>query len=104
MPRGAMSDEEAFTSMAGGPSPPEVLSTITGNAPEWLKEAAVRWYLRLGLRGQTGYGWRTRRRIVVQEVSLEPDQDDPEKVSAKIVTEIEITQSESFTLLECFGR
>jgi hypothetical protein len=104
MPRAAMSDEEAFTSMAGGPSPPEVLSTITGNAPAWLKEAAVRWYLRLGLLGQTGYGWRMRRRIVVHEVSLEPDQDDPEKVSAKVVTEIEVTQGGSFTSVECFGR
>ncbi|KIM36047.1 hypothetical protein M413DRAFT_449378 [Hebeloma cylindrosporum] len=91
MPRAAMSDEEAYTSMAGGPSPPEVLSHITGNAPVWLKEAAVRWYLRLGVLGDTGYGWRMRRRIAIHEVSLEPDLDDPEKLSAKTVTEIEVT-------------
>lgn len=98
-----MSDEEAFTSVTGGPNPPEIISTITGNAPTWLKEAAVRWYLRLGLLGQTGYGWRMRRRIVIHEVSLEPDQDDPEKVSAKIVSEIEVTPGGFFTSLKCFG-
>jgi hypothetical protein len=95
-----MSDEEAFTSMTGGPIPPEVLSSITGNAPAWLKEAAVRWYLRLGVLGQTGYGWRMRRRIMVHEVSLEPDQDDLEKMSTKIVSEIEVTPGELFTSLE----
>jgi len=89
-----MSDEEALTCMTGGPCPSELLSTITGNAPTSLKEAAVRWYLRLGHLGQTGFGWRMRRRIAVHEVSLEPDVDDQEKVSAKVVTEIEVAPGE----------
>jgi len=102
MPRSAVSDEEAFTCMAGGPSPQRLLSTITGNAPTWLKEAAVRWYLRLGVLGETGYGWRMRRRITIHEVSLEPDVDNSEKVSAKIVSELDVTPGE-FSL-QIFGR
>ena len=95
-----MSDEEAFTCMTGGPCPPELLSTIAGNAPTSLKEAAVRGYLRLGHLGQTGYGWKIRRRIAVHEVSLEPDVDDQESV--KVVTELEVAPGELLYIAPVF--
>jgi len=102
MPRDAMSDEEAFTCMTGGPCPLGLLSTIAGNAPTSLKEAAVRGYLRLGHLGQTGYGWKIRRRIAVHEVSLEPDLDDQEKVSVKVVTELEVAPGEFLYIARVF--
>ncbi|KAF8958496.1 hypothetical protein BDZ97DRAFT_1841700 [Flammula alnicola] len=58
---------------------PEEIGDITGNAPEYLKKAAVKWYKILGAFASTGYGHAIRRRIQVKE-----------KICAKMVSELEI--------------
>ncbi|KAF9478685.1 hypothetical protein BDN70DRAFT_879707 [Pholiota conissans] len=68
------------------------IANVSGNAPSYLKEAALRWYIVLnGRPGFRGFGFVTRQRVRVTEVSLEPSVDDPEKISAKMVTELEVT-------------
>ncbi|KDR84175.1 hypothetical protein GALMADRAFT_133530 [Galerina marginata CBS 339.88] len=69
---------------------PEAISRISGNAPLSIKEAAVLWYRLLGFRGEKGFGYAVRRRLEVKEVAVEPSPDDPEKLSAKMVCELEV--------------
>lgn len=76
------------------PIPPEVMENVAGNAPLSIKRAALTWYRLLGVRGDVGFEYATRKLVKVREVSLEPSTDDPDKVSAKMVCELEVTPGE----------
>ncbi|KAF8204566.1 hypothetical protein BJ912DRAFT_938738 [Pholiota molesta] len=70
----------------------EEIAHISGNAPFHVKEGAVRWYKIFS--GQPGYATfcsTPRRGVRIQEVSLEPSIDDPQKTCTKMVVEMEVT-------------
>lgn len=78
------------------PEHEEEIQPISGNAPQRLKEAAVRWYKVLGLsEGYTTYGSVERRSMRIREVSLEyaHDAGEPQKTvsSVKMVGELEVS-------------
>ena len=70
----------------------EEIGKISGNAPVSLKEAAARWHQLLGLPGVPTFGYVARERIEIKEVSLEPSVDDPQKITTKMVTELDVAQ------------
>ncbi|PPQ68626.1 hypothetical protein CVT25_005536 [Psilocybe cyanescens] len=67
------------------------MSTIGGNASLFIKEAAVRWYMMLDMRGSSSFGHSMRTRLELKEVSIEPSPDDSKKMSSKMVCDLEIT-------------
>ncbi|KAH9482266.1 hypothetical protein JR316_0004364 [Psilocybe cubensis] len=76
---------------------PDIMSSIAGNASAFIKEAAVRWFMLLDVRGSTSFGHLTRARMEVKEVSIEHSPDDPQKMSSKMVCELEVTPGEQRT-------
>lgn len=77
----------------------EIMSTIGGNASLFIKEAAVRWYMMLDMRGSSSFGHSMRTRLELKEVSIEPSPDDSKKMSSKMVCDLEITPGECQKLL-----
>lgn len=82
----------------------EEIANISGNAPSYVKEGAVRWYkLFSGPPNCNTFGSMTRRGAKIQEVSLEPSIDDPQKTGTKMIVELEVTSGEFSTLGATLG-
>jgi acyl-coenzyme A thioesterase 13 len=82
---------ETFRDYLATPLSPFATVNIEGNASQELKEVPLKWYNIFRTFGKGGFGCEAGKRIVVKEVSIQPTVDDPIKMEAKLVCEIEVT-------------
>ena len=82
---------EAYRDYLATPLSPSATVHIEGNASRELKEVPLKWYNIFRTLGKGGFGCEAGKRIVVKEVSIQPTVDDPSKMEARLVCEIEVT-------------
>jgi len=71
--------------------PEELISGITGNASREIKELPLKWLSIFRNQGN-GFAGFVSKRLVLVDVSIVPNADDPSSVEGKVICEIEVTQ------------
>ena len=82
---------ETYRDYLATPLSPSATMHIEGNASRELKEVPLKWYNIFRTMGKGGFGCEAGKLIVVKDVSIQPTVDDPSKMEARLVCEIEVT-------------
>lgn len=82
---------ETYRDYLATPLSPSATAHIEGNASRELKEVPLKWYNIFRTLGKGGFGYEAGKRIVVKELSIQPTVNDPSKMEARLVCEIEVT-------------
>lgn len=73
------------------PIPDEIMSQVAGNASHEVKEIPIKWLAFFRRRGNS-FCCPISRRLRVTEVSINPNQEDANRVEARVVCEIDVEE------------